>query len=434
MRSRIAKHVGAGLLLLGGLAVAAGASPMLTIPTGAAPTLDGILSEGEWGDALELALADGVSLHLKHHGGFLYLGVGAARGAEVVGNVYIARYETVEILHASHALGSATYRLADGRWQLERSFSWSCRALGFSDEALAEREAFLETHGWLATVVNLGRQEETEYKIAFEDASMTMLFRFDVHRTEREVLTWPLETDVGLSPGPLLQEATFRPDTWCVVSLAPSEVLIHTVPSGSMPVLDGTLSAGEWDDALRIALDARTTLSLKHAEGALFLGLSARTTGVVSPCVVRGSDVWVLHASAALGTAIYGQDGETWRQSEGFSWDCRTTGFGEQALAEREAFLAREGWLGTIGYLGAPTHFEVRVELLDRDSMTILFLFLFLGSGFPRQVVTWPDLEEPGDYAELITGPVPENVAFDVTTWARLAFERGDEPGSSPGS
>ena len=201
---------------------------VLPVPAGIAPTLDGILSQEEWTDALELALSDDTFLYAKHCAGFLYLGVRAAPGAEVVGNIYVAREGTVEILHASHALGPATYRFEADRWILEKPFVWSCRTLGFSDAAVAERAAFLEANGWLATVVNLGVSEQMEYRIAIEGASMRMLFRFDIHREGQEVLTWPLNTNAGIDPGPLPREAAFRPDTWCDLSFEPSRVGIES--------------------------------------------------------------------------------------------------------------------------------------------------------------------------------------------------------------
>jgi hypothetical protein len=406
------------------LAMAEGGD-VLAVPAGTAPTLDGVLSEAEWDDALELPLADETSLFVKHAEGFLYLGVRAAPGAQVVGNAYIARGETVEILHASHALGPATYRLEQGAWVLERPFVWSCRALGFTDAAIAERQAFLERNGWLATVVNLGLTEHMEYRIAIEGEPMRMLLRFDVHRESQEVLTWPVDTAVGLDPGPLPQEAAFRTDRWCDVIFEVSDRTTLLVPEGTVPAIDGTLSDGEWADAQEISLDDRTTLFLKHADGELFLGLSARAMGVVSPCIVRGDGVWVLHASAALGTAIYKQSTDAWARTQGFTWSCRGTGFTEAAIEEREAFFEREGWLGTIGYLGIRTHFEYRIDLFGEDSLTILFLFL--GPGYPRRVLTWPgDLSGAVEYVALVEGPLPETMPFDIGTWARLVVKSKD--------
>jgi hypothetical protein len=397
----------------------------LAVPFGTAPTLDGVLSESEWGDAIELPLADDTSLFVKHANGFLYLGVRTAPGVQVVGNVYIARGDTVEILHASHALGPATYRLEQGVWSLETPFVFSCRALGFSDAAVAEREWFLEENGWLATVVNLGAPEDMEYRIAIEAESMRVLFRFDVRREAQEVLTWPSDTSVGLEPGPLPQEAAFRTDRWCEVIFEASDRTTLLVPEGTVPTLDGTLSDDEWADAQGISLDDGTTLFLKHADGALFLGLSTRAMGVVSPCIVRGDDVWVLHASAALGTAVYEERSGAWTRSQDFTWSCRRTGFDEAALREREAFLEQEGWLGTIGYLGIPTDFEYRIDLLGEDSLAILFLFL--GSGHPRRVLSWPvDLSGTSEYTALVTGPLPETMPFDIGAWARLVVEIED--------
>lgn len=419
---RIVWFVCCALLVGGVLPARAETETTLVVPPGAAPALDGVLSEGEWDDAVEVPLSDDSFLYAKHCAGFLYLGVRTAPDAEVVGNVYIARDETVDILHASHALGTATYRLVEDAWRLQQPFAWSCRTLGFSEAALAERAAFLDENGWLATVVNLGEVEHMEYRIAIESEPLRMLFRFDVHRDAQEVVTWPLCTDVGLAPGPLPQEAAFRPDEWCTVSFAALDQPTLSVPAGEAPALDGTLSAGEWDDATEIQLNSRTTLFLKHAGGTLYVGVSARTMGVVSPCIVRGDDVWVLHASAALGTAIYEQGSDTWSQTQDFTWRCRATGFDDAALREREAFLEQEAWLGTIGYLGTRRHFEYRIELLGEDTLPILFLFL--DPGPPIVVVSWPmDLSGADDYTELITGPVPKAMSFDIGTWALLRAE-----------
>lgn len=206
------------VLILGGAVFASEENvPALSVPAGTAPVLDGTLREGEWDDALALPLADDAALHVKHADGFLYLGVKVQTGAQVVGNIYVARDDTITILHASYALGPATYRLQSGGWTLEKPFVWSCRSLGFSSAALFEREMFLQANNWLATIVLLGESSHMEYQIALYEAPMRMLFRFDVHTDTQDVLTWPLDTVVGIEPGPLPQEAGFHPESWCDV-------------------------------------------------------------------------------------------------------------------------------------------------------------------------------------------------------------------------
>ena len=217
MKRQVVDLIGLVLILGGAVFASEENVPALSIPAGTAPVLDGIVSAGEWDDALALPLADDAILHAKHADGFLYLGVKVQTGAQVVGNIHVARDDTVTILHASYALGPATYRLQSGGWRLEKPFVWSCRSLGLSSAALFEREMFLQANNWLATIVLLGEASHMEYQIAIEEAPMRMLFRFDVHTDTQDVLTWPLDTVVGIEPGPLPQEAAFHPETWCDV-------------------------------------------------------------------------------------------------------------------------------------------------------------------------------------------------------------------------
>ena len=190
------------------------------------------------------------------------------------------------------------------------------------------------------------------------------------------------------------------------------------VPEGSAPIVDGTLSSGEWGDALSVPLNEESTLFLKHAHGYLYLAVRATTRGIPSPLIVRGGEVHVLHASAALGTAIYTQEEEMWSLRQGFEWRCRTRGFTATAVAERDLFLEQEGWLGTIGYLGTPTEFEYML-LLDKEPLQMLFLFLETTT--PFQVLSWPlSPDITASYLEIITGPIPRETTFNLEIWAVL--------------
>ena len=190
------------------------------------------------------------------------------------------------------------------------------------------------------------------------------------------------------------------------------------VPFGTVPVLDGTLAADEWEDAFSIPLNEESTLFLKHAEGYLFLAVRAMTMGVPSPLVVQGDEVHALHASAALGTAIYAQEVGVWGLQQSFEWQCRTRGFSAYAVEERARFLEQNGWLGTIGYVGTPTEFEYKI-LLDEEPLRMLFLFLETTD--PLQLLSWPVPADVADaYLEIITGPIPNEVSFDFDRWAVL--------------
>ncbi|MBU1050294.1 hypothetical protein KKG90_09765 [Candidatus Bipolaricaulota bacterium] len=194
------------------------------------------------------------------------------------------------------------------------------------------------------------------------------------------------------------------------------------VPRGSAPVLDGELSPDEWSDAFSISLNSDSTLFLKHAEGFLYLAVQATTMGVPSPLIVRNGIIHVLHASAALGTALYVPEEDAWILSQSFIWQCRARGFSQAALAERNQFLESEGWLGTIGYLGSPNTFEFQI-LLDEGPLQMLFLFLETTT--PLQLLSWPiDPMLALPYTEIITGPIPQRLTFHVEEWATLEFSQ----------
>lgn len=212
---------------------------------------------------------------------------------------------------------------------------------------------------------------------------------------------------------------------WMVVLVCLSVVTFTTqasdpvsVPNGSAPTIDGTLSSDEWDDALAIALNADSTLFIKHAHGYMYLAVHATTMGVPSPLIVRDGEIYVLHASAALGTAIYTPEEEMWSLRRSFTWQCRTRGFSDGAVAERNRFLETEGWLGTIGYLGMPPMFEYKI-LLGDEPLRILFLFLEVTD--PLQLLSWPVSPDiASSHLEIITGSIPSTAMFDLDSWALL--------------
>jgi hypothetical protein len=194
------------------------------------------------------------------------------------------------------------------------------------------------------------------------------------------------------------------------------------IPLGTLPTLDGTLGVGEWSDALALSLSPDFTLYLKFFNGDLFLGIRARTMGVPSPLVAQGEEIRVLHASAALGTATYAREGDQWVLQHPFEWRCRSVGFSAYAVQERTRFLDSEGWLGTLGYLGTPNEFEYQVRTGGEPPQ---MQFLFMETTDPSLLVSWPSLEdETAPLLPILTGPLPDEVVFDLTQWAVLVPSR----------
>ena len=74
-----------------------------------------------------------------------------------------------------------------------------------------------------------------------------------------------------------------------------------------------------------------------HAGGYLYLGIrSATREAFATNIYVEDNDqVRILHASAALGTAIYQQGTDSWEQTRAFDWKCRGSSNSEAAAAAR---------------------------------------------------------------------------------------------------
>lgn len=153
----------------------------VTVPPGGPIALDGVLGEAEWRAARAEPLTGGGTLFLMHDEAHLYVGLrGLAQGWS---HVYLPDGGAVRVLHASAALGAARYG-ADGteRWQPEHPFSWSLRDTSLSAAAVAERAAFLDANGWVATTAYMGRPNEIEFKVsrsALEAGRLAVVFASD---------------------------------------------------------------------------------------------------------------------------------------------------------------------------------------------------------------------------------------------------------------
>jgi len=95
----------------------------------------------------------------------------------------------------------------------------------------------------------------------------------------------------------------------------------------------------------------------------LYLAVKTLNIGAVNLAIQNEDQVRILHSSAALGSAIYEKRGDGWHLTQNFSWCCRST----ISFDESEQLFQDEGWLATIGYLGAPGEVEFQLVLPDGE-------------------------------------------------------------------
>ena len=203
------------------------------------------------------------------------------------------------------------------------------------------------------------------------------------------------------------------------------------VPTGNPPVLDGTLSPGEWDGARREMMSGGSESLLMHSGGYLYIAM--RNTGpnntlrnsriIGSLCLDRGGEVAIMHSSRALGTIVYRPSGDAWQPDANVDWGAPETDMGAAAQAQRQEFLDGNGWVASLAVMGAPEDTEYKI-VMPAGGLRLAMAFVPLNS---PDVAYWPaGLADDCAEIKLVLGDVIPALHFAPESWALLT------PSSAP--
>jgi hypothetical protein len=192
------------------------------------------------------------------------------------------------------------------------------------------------------------------------------------------------------------------------------------------PVIDGVLLPGEWDTAVVETLSDGSELLLVEDGDYLYLGVRSVTEEMIGANVfiAEGQQVRILHTSAALGTAVYQQNGSIWQQTQDFNWQCRNTSDSAVAQAERAAYLQENGWLAANSRMGTPNELEYQIALSGpspSDTLPPIAVSVFRSSA-PDERVVWP-LALDDDTIRPNPGGLPSEMHFSPENWATGKLE-----------
>ena len=213
-----------------------------------------------------------------------------------------------------------------------------------------------------------------------------------------------------------------RPSTFLGALLAaacatapPSTGRPESLPTLAGPVsFDGRSGAGAWAGA-RVVDVRGGTVRLGRVDRGIAVRTETASPSIATLAVAASDRIWLLHASAALGTGEYRcqADGRCSRTRD-FEWSCRDTSDRPEAVACRDAFLAKEGWVANVDPEGG----RVREFLIQPERF---------GGGPPRLVVTvltlpaapvsWPVVSDDAASLAVQQGALPEAARFDVARW-----------------
>jgi hypothetical protein len=151
----------------------------------------------------------------------------------------------------------------------------------------------------------------------------------------------------------------------------------------------------------------------------LVIGMQMSDAGIGSLLVSSGSRLWVLHASAALGTGIFRSSKERWRRTQDFSWECRDPADGPC----RDAFKRREGWVANVSEVGSDRLFELDLSRFAVANEAVVHFAITYFILSPSRVVAWPEAVDSDVLSEeLQAGQLPLFVHVRPDRWATVVI------------
>lgn len=201
----------------------------------------------------------------------------------------------------------------------------------------------------------------------------------------------------------------------CLIGCAPrvggSPATEATAPLAQVPELDGAIREGEWAQAMKHPLGERGQVHALRSGDTVWIAARGGADGIASVCVGSADRVWILHASAALGTGEYELAQGGWQRRRDFAWAARDP----SDSAAREEFFSREGWLANVSKGGADREFELD---LRRFPPGVRFAVGYLHTREPMRVDTFPErVTDACSGMPLQQGALPQTAAFAPETW-----------------
>lgn len=200
------------------------AQSTISIPIGAPVTIDGTWSDSEWlGTTVEDSIVT-IAVHVAD--GFVQIGLRTS--PILVASLCVARSDTVDIFHASSALGRARYVMQGDEWQLIENFEWRVRTTDLGPEAVAERLDHRQRFGWIANTTRMGQPGHTEVQIStrqLHSADTRLAIGLLMDTPEGSVRSWPMQPETdgcaqrSVIAGPLPERVHFSPGEWAVLDV-----------------------------------------------------------------------------------------------------------------------------------------------------------------------------------------------------------------------
>jgi hypothetical protein len=159
-------------------------------------------------------------------------------------------------------------------------------------------------------------------------------------------------------------------------------------------------------------------VSLRREGDVVTVTVNGPRAGLASLCLADGSRIRILHASAAIGEAIYERSDERWRLKSGFDWQLRDTpGARGRSPNEANAFFERNGWVANASAAGSPR----RTFRIRRGAAASYLGVIYLSTDDSMAISYWPDgIADDCRLVNIAQGRLPETATFRPESWRPL--------------
>lgn len=190
------------------------------------------------------------------------------------------------------------------------------------------------------------------------------------------------------------------------------------VPKASPITVDGKVNEDEWKDSLTLDLKGGGQIKFKHEGEFLLIGVKGGKPGLSHVYLNDGKDIYVLHASGALGQAIYKKEGESWQPAQKFNWELRDQTANSEGSSN---YLKTNKWLASIPS-PSTTAREYKVAMKFRDGEVFRLAATFTNNPTSPQFFS-SALADDTLKRELLIGSEPRNLNFKKEQWAVLKLK-----------
>ncbi|HSJ13019.1 MAG TPA: hypothetical protein VK939_01310 [Longimicrobiales bacterium] len=195
-------------------------------------------------------------------------------------------------------------------------------------------------------------------------------------------------------------------------------------PTQAVPLIDGRVEEREWAGAAVTRLPDATEVLLLRDDEHVYVALRPPLPSLGSLCIQSGDEVRILHASMALGTAVYVREGPAWTLAQPFAYTMRESDDSDDTRRKRNAFLNEHGWVAStvpMASAGPALEYRIRRDLLDAERPSLGIVTLTM-DGQPALARLPVALDDGCARLELVQGSAPEQARFDPAAWLQLVL------------